>query len=395
MKSSPRISIVLSILAIGVALFLAIADAQAKENVIYRFNFTDGSQPQSALISDGKGNLYGTALGALCGNDYCGYVYKLSPGSGGAWTEKVLYAFKGHPDGSWPVSLTFGPGGNLYGAAFRGGANELGGVFELMPGANGTWTESMIYSYSSEGGPASELTFDSKGNLYGTSDDGGNGYGAVYELTQSGGTWTENIILQFNDTNGYSPEGGVILDSKGNLYGTTVAGGPSGNGIAYELTPNAGGTWTENILYNFTRSGADTALTFDGDGNLYGGGGANVFELSESGGQWNETILHSFAGAPDGENPSKVVFDANGNLYGTTQAGGNGCNAPGCGIVFELSPQGGGVWKETILHQFQSATDGSVPQVEVLVDNAARKLYGVTPYGGGRYGYGTAFVIEH
>jgi uncharacterized repeat protein (TIGR03803 family) len=138
----------------------------------------------------------------------------------------------------------------------------------------------------------------------------------------------------------------------------------------------------------------------DGNGNLFGTAGAGgtvgygvVFELSPSNGQWNETVLYNFGPFPDGSGASGLVFDAAGNLYGSTIGGGSGCNYPGCGTVFRLTPQSGGTWKETILANFESAGDGSEPGAAVILGPGGR-IYGMTEYGGGRYGRGTVFEIQ-
>jgi uncharacterized repeat protein (TIGR03803 family) len=230
----------------------------------------------------------------------------------------------------------------------------------------------------------------------------------------------EQLLYSFNDNgkDGTDPAAGVIMDSAGNLYGTTVSGGVHGQGTVFELTPTVGGQWEEKPLYAFKGGAKDGStptggLIFDSAGNLYGttqvggeGRGGTVFELSPvSGGQWTETILHSFTynhGA-DGIYPyAGLVFDAAGNLYGTTLNGGGGyCTdsegyRDGCGTVFELSPAAGGGWSETILHEFGKAKDGANPAGGLIVD-AAGNLYGTTLYGGinsnGINSSGTAFEL--
>jgi uncharacterized repeat protein (TIGR03803 family) len=213
----------------------------------------------------------------------------------------------------------------------------------------------------------------------------------------------------FGGTDGDFPNGSLVFDSAGNLYGTTVAGGKYGRGTVFELSPVAEGPWTETILYNFGEAPGDgrgpaEGVVFDQAGNLYGttyAGGitggtcpsygcGTVFELSMSGSQWSETILHSFAGGTDGEDPeSAVTLDAAGDLYGTTLGGGGqGCvldSDVGCGTVFEVS-QSAGVWTETILHAFQEQGSGGAKPWGVILD-AEGNLYGVTEYGG-RGGWG-------
>jgi uncharacterized repeat protein (TIGR03803 family) len=393
-------------------MFLGIVDAGAKDKIIFRFDLQHGTYPATSLVADAKGNLYGTTFsgGNFC---FCGVVFELSPGPGGVWTETVLHAFNGHADGSYPWSgLVFDANGNLFGETLGGGTSNQGTVFELIAGPNNTWRETVIFSLPSADGPnpGKQLTIDSKGNLYGVLSSY-NENGAVFKLgRQPNGTWRQTILYAFTGKNGdgVAPLGGVVLDSKGNLYGTTFQGGSLNNGTVFELTPNGNGPWTETILYDFTGKSDGgsprTPLTIDSAGNLYGttpakfGGsmGGTVFRLNQSGGQWIQTVLYTFGTNPsDGSSPSGVVFDARGNLYGTTFAGGIGCNNPGCGTVFILTPQSSGPWKESILHQFESAADGSESASGLLVDNTAARLYGTTQYGGSRLGYGTIFLIEH
>jgi uncharacterized repeat protein (TIGR03803 family) len=408
------ISTIFSVLAVTLAVFLHTAATPVTENVIFRFDFPDGTHPQSALTADANGNLYGTALyggghESYCFPEGCGTAFELSPGPGGSVTKTVLHAFIGTAtDGAVPWGrLALDTKGNLFGTTLGGGTNGYGTIFELTPGPNHTWTEAVLFSFPSPY-PGQLLTLDSNGNLYGImSYYGGNG--AVFELSrQPNGTWTQAILYAFTGANGdgSNPFGGVIFDSKGNLYGTTESGGAANFGTIFELTPNPKGGWTESILYNFRNledgSRPEAPLTIDAKGNLYGsapaGGsalGGVVFELTQNAGTWTESVLYNFGSAPsDGSNASALVFDAKGNLYGTTEVGGNQCNAPGCGTVFVLTPQKTGPWKETILHQFESAGDGSVSGTGLVVDEAAGRLYGTTFYGGGRFGYGTVFVIQ-
>ena len=370
------------------------------ENVLYTFTgASDGSTPEAGVILY-NGNLYGTAAygGDLSGSNCvalngCGVVFELSPPSGGSgpWTEKVLYTFTGGNDGSVPLaSLIFDAKGNLYGTTGGGGASGYGVVFELTPpsGGNGSWTESVIYPFTggSDGGsPEAALIFDSSGNLYGTASIGGGhcngiGCGVVFELTPNSPVWTETVLYTFTGgSDGASPEAGLIFDSNGNLYSTATLGGymtgpvckpTKGCGVLFELTPPSGGgaPWTETVLYAFTdeNDGAypQSTLVLEG-GNLYGtallGGninGANcsatfgcgvVFEFSPPTGKgsWSEDELYTFNGSTDGAFPYVgVIFDSQGNIYGTTYNGGDvsgsNCSAvSGCGVVFELSPQTG------------------------------------------------------
>jgi uncharacterized repeat protein (TIGR03803 family) len=358
--------------------------------------------------------------------------------------EKVLYSFAGYPnDGASPASsLIFDAAGNLYGTTARGGTFDKGAVFQLSPGAGGTWTESVLYSFGdgTDGAtPASGLIFDAAGNLYGTTEQGGTstgscgggGCGTVFQLSPgAGGTWTESVLYSFGGgTDGAVPFAGLIFDAAGNLYGTTYIGGNStdcyihGCGTVFQLSPGAGGTWTENVLYKFCSadgctdgSAPEAGLIFDTAGNLYGttswGGDSNlcggigcglVFQLSPgTGGAWTETVLHTFhyrrAHNNDGATPygAEVIFDAAGNLYGTTYAGGaNGTGSCG-GTVFRLMPAGGGKWKEKVLYSFcihgnnDRCKYGCHPQAGLILDKAGN-LYGTTADGPNG---GTAFELQ-
>lgn len=275
------------------------------------------------------------------------------------------------------------------------------------------------YNYGPDGAfPESNLIFDAKGNLYGTTGYGGtNGAGSVFELSpQSGGGWSEAVLYSFqnNGEDGNSPSAGLIFDSAGNLYGTTVGGGNNGVGTVFELSPHSGGAWSEAVLYNFQNNGQDginpyASLIFDSVGNLYGttsGGGTGncvaeggnpgcgiIFEISpQSGGGWSETVLLNFQGTPtDGYAPfGGLIFDNAGNLYGTTIAGGS----IGSGTVFELSPQSGGGWSETILYSFLSnGRDGNGPNASVIFDGTGN-LYGTTATGGTGCGGGCGTIFE-
>jgi len=396
--------------ATTLTLLLAAAGAQSKSKTIYTFDLTHGAYPVSGLVSDGAGNLYGTAnTGGLYPtrrNPCCGTVFEFSPGTGGTWSEMTIYAFKGLSDGSNPYGTMVFRQGNLYGTASIIGFSTVSTIFELTKGSNGTWSEKTIYTFTgSEGLANGDLSLDSEGNLYGTTQSTFSSAGEVFELSpQSNGTWKETIPFAFTPSFPLGdPRAGVTFDCKGNLYGTTD-GSATGYGGVYELSPQSNGTWKATALFTFPGGNAggnpDGKLIFDANDNLYGVTSGNnqgvVFELSPgSNGTWTETVLHVFpAGVTsDGAHPQgSLVLDANGNLYGTAPAGGLGCNNASCGVVYELSPQSGGTWKETILHQFEAASDGSQPQAGLALDSAGN-LFGTTKFGGSRYGYGTAFEI--
>ena len=374
------------------------------EKVLHNFNNngTDGYYPRASLISDAAGNLYGTTI--YGSTDGVGTVFELTPTTGGGWTEQVLHSFGNGTDGGEPrASLIFDAAGNLYGTTYGGGiyCHSIGGcgtVFELTLTAGGNWTEAVLYNFGSftDDGyePSASLIFDAAGNLYGTTQFGGiHGWGTVFELTPTtGGGWSEQVLYNFCaqtncSTDGFLPSAGLIFDAAGNLYGTTTLGGTDGVGTVFELTPTGGGGWSEQVLLNFGTGGAfpQAGLIFDAAGNLYGTtseGGTNigtVFELTPNvGGGWTETVLHNFGSGTDGSYPyAGLIFDAAGNLYGTTQYGGtyNSCSG-GCGTVFELTPTAGGKWTEQVLLNF-NGTGGANPYAGLIFD-AAGHLYGTT-----------------
>ena len=343
----------------------------------------------------------------------------LAPGAWAASTFKVLHrftgAFIGGTDAAQPeAGLIFDAAGNVYGTTARGGGSVscglgCGTVFRLTPNPDGTWTESVLHSFDEEidgESPFAGLIFDAVGNLYGTTAGGGGPArnGTVFKLTPNpDGSWTESVLHSFRlkrGADGAHPFGGLIFDAAGNLYGVTVAGGASTNcpssntgcGVVFKLTPNSNGSWTERVIHSFCSvpncadgGGPIAGLIFDAAGNLYGttqGGGSagngTVFKLTpNSDGSWTESVLHSFTGA-DGHNPfAGLIFDAAGNLYGTTNAGGASTNCSnGCGVVFKLTPNSDGTWTERVIHTF-----GSLPAVfpdAGLVLDAAGNLYGTT-----------------
>jgi uncharacterized repeat protein (TIGR03803 family) len=386
-------------IAAALAIFFVATQAHAGERVIHSFNLTQGSNPISTLTSDPDGNLYGTTSSG--GKQSCGTVFELSP-TGGTWTHTVLYSFRGCDEQTMVPRgpLTFDRSGNLYGVLQ--GFFTTGWIFELSKAGNGQWSETVIHTFNdNEGMPNPDLSWDSAGNLYGTTQtEFGHPDGEVFELSlQAGGAWKETVLYTFPAPNGLAlPVAGPVLDSKGNIYGVTWYGTSGTFGAVYELSPQLNGPWALSVLSTGVTQEPGSRLTFDSSGNLYGtmGSGNNgaIFELSPtSSGNWKETTIHSFSSGSDGANPQgPPLFDANGNLYGATFAGGTGCNLNLCGIVYKLTPQTGGTWKETVLHPFESATDGSRPEGGVFLDSSGI-LYGTTSQGGSRYGYGTVYEI--
>jgi uncharacterized repeat protein (TIGR03803 family) len=265
--------------------------------------------------------------------------------------------------------------------------------------------EKVLHNFNSkDGSTPGGLIFDGSGNIYGTTSDGGKyGAGTVFELSpKTGGGWAETVLHSFGSgKDGVFPEPSLIFDRSGNLYGTTDLGGKYEYGMAFELSPKAGGGWTEAVLHNFNKNGKDgiypwSGLIVDANGNLYGTtweggeyGDGTVFELSpETGGGWTETILHSFNGK-DGVLPeAALTLDAFGNLYGTTFQGGKN----GTGTVFELSPKTNGNWTEAVLHNFGNFIDGRNPQATLIFD-ASGNIYSTT-VNGGNHGFGTVFELS-
>lgn len=321
-----------------------------------------------------------------------------------ATTQDLLYIFAGGNDGAFPNgNLIFDTAGNLYGTTVGGGGvcdgSNCGTVFPLTPNSDGGWTESVLHAFTggSDGVlPNGGLVFDTAGNLYGTTDSGGVTYGCcgtVFEMSPIAGGWTKRVIYTFNSGSGQDggdPNGSMIFDQAGNLYGVAALGGLYGGGIVFELKRAADGIWHEQILHNFG-NGEDGLnpvcnLIFDAEGNLYGTtshGGAHsagiVFELARRGSNgWSERVLYNFEGGNEGSGPyGGLVFDAAGNLYGETNLSG----LANWGTVFELSPASGGNWKERILHVFSTLSHGAYPTGNLLFDSAGN-LYGATSAGG-------------
>ena len=320
------------------------------EQVIHNFDSTTGTEGQTSLTIDSSGNLYGIATyGGLYSY---GVVFEMTPSSGGAWTYTVLHNFK-YVEGSYPVGgLIFDTSGKLYGVTNTGGAYGYGTVFQLRKSSGGTWSEKILHSFNGTDGsnPTKALVMDASGNLYGTTYNGGvNSAGTVFELARgTSGNWQEKVLHSFfprPSHDGANPDGGVILFS-GNLYGTTYSGGAYGYGTVFQLVKQSTG-WTESVIHSFNQDGIDGATPRENltpvGGNLYGttsAGGANfdgtVFQLTPAaGGGWTESVLYSFSDTNGGSAfPSGGLFlYSDGNLYGTAQGG-----AYGVGSVYEISP---------------------------------------------------------
>jgi uncharacterized repeat protein (TIGR03803 family) len=355
--------------------------------------------------------LYGTtSKGGFYGR---GTVFQLSHSAGGGIKELVLHHFKGGTDGQFPSGeLVLDQTGDLYGTTLYGGKASsvctlgCGTVFKLSA-TSGTWEEGIIYSFDGSAdaySPSGGLVFDPNGNVYGVSEQGAlcnssSGCGAVYKLTPSTGGWQESVLYSFGSAGGNSllPNGVLVLDAIGNLYGTTAYGGGSnaclnGCGTVYELSPVAGGGWNLTTLYSFTNGSDESAplggVAFDARGNLFGtaqSGGSRsagtVFELTPSGsGSWNEKTILAF-NEVDGQTPrAGVTLDRAGNVYVTTS---NGGSYAFFGTVVKLTPDSTG-WNETVLLNFSPAHNkrsGLVAEGRLLIDGNGT-LYGTTSAGG-------------
>jgi uncharacterized repeat protein (TIGR03803 family) len=323
--------------------------------VLHEFTSLSDGIPAAGLIMDSAGNLYGTCL--FGGTSYYGTVYELKKISNGTWRKEVLHNFGANDtDGHYPgATLTMDAAGNLYGTTQEGGLKNVGVVFKLTPYAGGGgWNETILTSLPYKQKLWNDLNFplalDSAGNLYGVSDQGDDGP-YVFKLSPTRkGPWTLTTLYTFGEDPGPGPAdpwSGVVFDSAGNLYGVTAGGGTQGSGTVYQLSPSSGGAWTEKDLVDFPSSCSpacipEAAITVDSSGNIFGTASATgsfgvAYEVSPNAdGTWTFTILHSFAGGTDGAYPSSgAMLDISGNLYGITTEGGG---AKGRGTLFEITP---------------------------------------------------------
>ncbi len=345
------------------------------------------------------------------GNQGCGVVYKLVHRSSGS-TLIPLYTFTGGNDGAGGAYLTFGPNGSLYGTTYYGGGGACPGpgcgtVFNLRPPVTrptsvlAPWSETVLYRFTTGAWFPGAFAFNA-GNIYGTTAYGGNGgcayqdgCGGVYEL--SNGVWTYSLLYSFTGTtDGGNPYGGVISDQSGNLYGTATFGGEAplcftGCGLVFQLAQSGSG-WAENVLYDFLSNGGSgsaptSGLVFDHQGNLYGttqagnGNDGIVYELTPSNGGWTYTLVYNLPelgtcqGYTGPESP--LVVDGTGNLYGAAVGGGANC----LGYIFKLSPSNGS-WTFTDLHDFTDGNDGANPYGSLVLDPSGN-LYCSADFGGG------------
>jgi uncharacterized repeat protein (TIGR03803 family) len=373
-------------------------NTRSSERVLYSFTGgNDGGNAATALVLDAQNNLYGTTV--VGGGAGCGTVFKLSR-SGERWRENVLFPFDCYFEGKNPHGgVTFDPQGNLAGTTVAGGSGGSGctgdgcGVAYKLTASG----ENILHNFAggNDGfGPGGAVVFDTAGNAYGMTPDGGvYSEGTIYKISSAG---HERVIYAFTggDDGGVGSLGSLLLKGH-NLYGVTEIGGMYGAGTAFKLSHNGKG-WKFTTLYEF--KGMPDAgspyggLIADASGNLYGTtyyGGANglgsVFELSPSGhGKYRERVLYSFKGGSDGSlTTTTLAFGKAGELYGTTSGGGGSCD---CGTIFKVNAKTG---KEKVLHSFGSGNDGAYSYYGLTPDGNGN-FYGTT-VAGGNYGQGTVF----
>lgn len=403
----------------SVLLLLAVVPiAGAAHGAVFKVRYTfqggtDGQAPYAAPIEDAAGNLYGTTVfggnGAGCpvaDHGGCGTVYKIAPNGTGS----VLHVFTGGGDGRFPEStLIMDADGNLYGTTRYGGSAQCqsgagcGTVFKLAP--NGAETILHVFHLDGTDGvePVAGLVRDAAGNLYGAAIGGGPAHAGVIFKIATDDTYT--ILHAFSGTmEEQGNPNGLIIDARGNLYGTAGTDSPPTFcegfcGTVFELGANG----TFRTLYDFSGE-TDGAIPFgamvrDRAGNLYGTttlggtgvcsdqGCGTVFRLAPNG---PLTTLHSFAPGTDGHLPmGALAMDKAGNLYGTTAlGGGSGCRGEGCGTIFEIAPD----LTETVLHAF-ARKQGGFARSGLMKDKTGN-LYGTASYGNGTAIDGTVFRLK-
>jgi uncharacterized repeat protein (TIGR03803 family) len=396
------------VLAFGLIALALTANASAVEIVLHAFNGSDGTGPWGNLVADKDGNLYGVTVagGVGCIPNGCGLVFRLSKASG-EWKETVLHKFTGGNDGYYPNSLIVDSAGNLYGTTSNGGGRggpcnqgtDCGVVFQLTPAATGTWPEKILYRFGGGNGLGPDgLAFDSHGNLFGTTRNGGGGIttcaptggcGVLFKLTPTASVpWTLTAVhvFPYNASGDPGIPMGLAIGADDVIYVTTETA----------IVQFAQGTsgWTSSVIHSFELLPSSVAI-LDAAGNLYGtttNGGLQdygaVYQLSPgSGGEWTQSILHSFGAGSDGKRPdSQLMFDAAGNLYGGTMYGGGtagkcGCN--GWGVIFKLTPSSSLPWPESLPIRFV-LTNGADP-AGGLVLNTDGNLYGTAAQGGANH----------
>jgi uncharacterized repeat protein (TIGR03803 family) len=392
------------LLALAVILISASsATASSKFKVLHSFHCNASScYPYGGLALDVAGNLYGTTPG---GGNTNATIFSLASSSGDRWTYSLLYTLTIDQGSALVPSLTLDPAGNLYGTSNNGGAYDVGSVFELSRDStvdNG-WTLQVLHSFLNShqdgSGPWDKVILDKAGSAYGTTRDGGAegaAGGVIFELTPGwAGDWAESLLYGFpTNRDGCCSRAELSFDQTGNLYGTASGDGgpPCYCGAVFELQRTSSG-WKEIVLHRFQELDGKTpiaGLVFDAKGNLYGttqeGGAHNsgtVFQLASAGnGRWKHTILYDFPQFKNGGGPvSTLAFDKEGNLYGTS-AGGIGPCSGGCGVVYELTPGSNGKWTYSVLHRFTDGNDGAEPNGALIFDKTRTHLYGTAIFGG-------------
>jgi uncharacterized repeat protein (TIGR03803 family) len=372
-----------------------------KFKVLHTFHGPNGNGPAGVLPRDSAGNLYGTTEAGgtgKCGNFGCGTAFKLNKSGKQVW----LHSFNVTDGEESSAGLLRDAAGNLYGTTDYGGNTNCtagcGTVFKL----DGSGKESVLYKFKAppDGDtPQSLLARDNQGNVYGITQDGGeDSYGTIFKVKKHG---KETVLHSFTgDSDGCIPWAGLIADSDGNLYGVTAVGGlglcDQGYGVVFKL--DTANDLTVLHAFGFSDGAYPTSvLLLDQAGNLYGtteGGGSSacgfdgcgvVFELSpQSDGSWKETMLYAFcslSGCADGEEPysGPLVRDSSGNIYGTTTFGGASRNCSGSGCGTVFKLDTTG--KETVLYSFTDGTDGAAPAAGLTADETGA-LYGVAQVGG-------------
>jgi hypothetical protein len=353
-----------------IILLLPAAHAGVTYRVVHNFGAADdGNVPSGPLFVDSVGNLYGVAGGP--GQYGYGIAFELSPIGNNQWSETILHTFLSAEGSPWGAFVMDGAG-NLYGTT--SGADTNAGVYQLSPGLGG-WNYSVVYSDGA--GPG--LVFDRAGSLYGNIGPGNYfSIGVIGELSPGTNDWLYSDLANFNPTVGYSPPAPPVFDSRGNLWGVTEDGGivqpkcwtAFGCGVIFEMTPNGDSTWTYNIPHHFASYSTDgqspNGGLVMGSGAIYGVtglGGANntgtVFQMTISnGGHFEQTVLYDFPNSPScalGCYPDgTMALDKAGNLYGVASGGipERECGGYTCGVVFRLERQVGGKWKYEVVHKF-------------------------------------------
>ncbi len=314
--------------------------------------------------------------------------------------EQILWSFTNKADGADPIGGVIADAdGNLYGGTISAGVYNQGTIFELVPSGN-KYNERTLVQFSGPNGDSSvgALTMDRSGTLFGNTVYGGRyDRGTAFSISTKHGV-QENVIWSFggSQSDGAYPDAGMVLDRRGNLYGTVPNGGRFGYGVVYRLTPTASG-YSETILHDFGSGDdgrlPDTSLTLGNGGVIYGttnGGGSGaargtIFRLTPKGGRYTETVLWNFQGGADGSLPSSpVTFDTQGAIYGVTDYGGNAGCVDGCGTAYKLTPKGSG-YAERVIWVFGNNADGYYPLSNVVVGPHGA-LYGTTWQGGTHYG---------